>query len=99
MEKKRQARRWRKEEEQRREQLRSSQGKNASVINTSKGKNADMKLASQKQDAGGEGDVQIPTKLKEVIEESDDEYPLHFDEPDSLLEIFATLEEKNLFLI
>lgn len=43
--------------------------------------------------------MQIPTKLKEVIEESDDEYPLNFDEPDSLLEIFATLEEKNLFLI
>jgi hypothetical protein len=37
--------------------------------------------------------------LKEVIEESDDEYPIFFEEPDSLLEIFATLEEKNLFLI
>jgi hypothetical protein len=44
-------------------------------------------------------DVQIPNKLKEVIEESDDEYPLYLDETDQLLEIFSTLEEKNLFLI
>jgi hypothetical protein len=48
---------------------------------------------------GGENDVQIPTKLKEVIEESDEEYPLFFEDPDELLEIFSILEEKNLFLI
>lgn len=94
MERKRQIRRARKDEELKREQLRSSQGKSATL----KGKGNDKK-STQKQDAGGEGDVQIPTKLKDVIEESDDEYPLYFDEPDSLLEIFATLEEKNLFLI
>ena len=48
---------------------------------------------------GGENDVQIPSKLKEVIEESDEEYPIHFENPDELLEIFSILEEKNLFLI
>ena len=43
--------------------------------------------------------MQILSTLKEVIEESDEEYPLHFEFPDELLEIFSTLEEKNLFLI
>lgn len=46
-----------------------------------------------------ESEVQIPPKLKEVIEESDDEYPINFKDSDQLLEIFSTLEEKNLFLI
>ena len=46
-----------------------------------------------------DNDVIIPENLKEFIEESDDEYPLNFEEPDQLLEIFSTLEEKNLFLI
>lgn len=42
---------------------------------------------------GADGEVQIPTKLKEVIDESDDEYPLYFAEPEQLLEKFTTLEE------
>ena len=46
-----------------------------------------------------DNDVQIPAELRDVIEESDDEYPLHFEEPDQLIEMFSTLEEKNLFLI
>lgn len=46
-----------------------------------------------------ENEISIPQKLKDVIEESDDDYPLYFKKPDELLEIFATLEEKNLFLI
>jgi len=37
--------------------------------------------------------------LRDLIEESDDEYPLYFERSEDLLEIFATLEEKNLFLI
>lgn len=37
--------------------------------------------------------------MKELIEDSDDEYKPCFQHPDQLLEIFATLEEKNLFLI
>ena len=46
-----------------------------------------------------ENEVQIPPKLRDMIEDSDDEYPLYFNDPDELLEMFANLEEKNLFLI
>lgn len=52
----------------------------------------------QKAD-NGEGDVQIPPKLKDVIDDSDDDYPLFFEDTEELLEMFATLEEQNLFLI
>jgi len=34
-----------------------------------------------------------------VIEDSDNEYELFFENPDQLLDIFSNLEEKNLFLI
>ena len=43
--------------------------------------------------------MQIPNDLKELIEDPNDVYDLYFKNPDQLLEIFATLEEKNLFLI
>ena len=61
-----------------------------------KGKKGVSAAAAAKNE---ENDVQIPPKLKDVIEESDDEYPLTFRDPDQLLEMFSTLEEKNLFLI
>jgi hypothetical protein len=53
----------------------------------------------QQKTDNADGDVQIPLKLKEVIDDSDDDYPLYFKETEELLEMFATLEEKNLFLI
>jgi hypothetical protein len=34
-----------------------------------------------------------------VLEESDDEYKMPFEEPNDLMSIFENLEEKNLFLI
>jgi hypothetical protein len=37
--------------------------------------------------------------LREVIEDSGDEFEIPFKEPDQLMEIFSTLEEQNLFLI
>jgi hypothetical protein len=46
-----------------------------------------------------DNDVQIPADLREVIEDPNDDYEVYFEDPDQLLEIFATLEEKNLFLI
>ena len=46
-----------------------------------------------------DNDVSIPNDLKELIEDPNDVYDLYFKNPDQLLEIFATLEEKNLFLI
>lgn len=44
-------------------------------------------------------DVQIPKDLREVIEDSDNEYDLGFRDPDELMKIFTELEEKNLNLI
>lgn len=41
----------------------------------------------------------IPKDLRDLIEDSDDDYKPCFENPDQLLEIFAGLEEKNLFLI
>jgi hypothetical protein len=46
-----------------------------------------------------DNDVQIPADLREVIEDPNDDYEVYFEDPDQLLEIFGTLEEKNLFLI
>lgn len=44
-------------------------------------------------------DVQIPKDLREVIEDSDNEYDLGFRDPEELMKIFTELEEKNLNLI
>ena len=39
-------------------------------------------------------------ELQDILVDPDDiEYPLLMDDPDQLMEIFATLETKNLFLI
>lgn len=46
-----------------------------------------------------EAELNIPPELKDVIEDSDDELPLRFDDPSELMEIFSVLEEKNLNLI
>ncbi len=48
---------------------------------------------------GENNDVQIPKDLREVIEDSDNEYELYFRDPGQLMDIFSNLEEKNLFLI
>ena len=46
-----------------------------------------------------EAQLNMPQELKEIIEDSDDELPLRFNDPSDLMEIFNVLEEKNLFLI
>ena len=46
-----------------------------------------------------ESELNIPQSLKEIIEDSDDEIPLRFDNPNELMDIFTTFEEQNLFLI
>jgi len=43
--------------------------------------------------------LNIPQELKEIIEDSDDDLPLRFKDHNELMDIFSTLEEKNLFLI
>jgi hypothetical protein len=46
-----------------------------------------------------EADLNIPAELKEIIDDPDDDLQLKFDDPNDLMEIFTSLEEKNLFLI
>ena len=94
------------EEDLKREQMKSSQGKSTGAGGTGglkKGAGQDRRGMAMRSDGpgggGGENDVQIPSKLKDVIEESDEEYPIYFDDPEELIEIFSILEEKNLFLI
>ena len=53
-------------------------------------------------DSLGIGDLNIVLELKAIIEDSEDEgaaMPLRFTDPNELMEIFSTLEEKNLFMI
>ena len=38
-------------------------------------------------------------RLQQILNESEDDYPFPFKNPDELLEIFTTLEDQNLFLI
>ena len=46
-----------------------------------------------------EAELNIPKELKYIIDDSDDDIELGFTEPEELMEIFAHMEEKNLFLI
>lgn len=38
-------------------------------------------------------------KLREILEDSEEEYKVPFCDPQELLDIFSALEEQNLFLI
>ena len=40
-----------------------------------------------------------PSFEEEPLTSSDEEIPMHFEQPEQLMDIFSTLEEKNLFLI
>jgi hypothetical protein len=44
-------------------------------------------------------DLNIPQKLRDIIDDTDDNYRAPFKNPDELMAIFENLEEKNLFLI
>ena len=46
-----------------------------------------------------ESELNIPKDLKYIIDDSDDDIGIGFSEPEELMEIFAHMEEKNLFLI
>jgi hypothetical protein len=85
----------RREEQQRREQLSSSHGGLNNQERQNQAKKGKKKVGDTLQNKAdnGEGDVQIPAKLKDVIEDSDDDYPLFFEDTEELLEMFATLEE------
>ena len=44
-------------------------------------------------------DLNIPLKLREIIDDNDDDYKVPFQNAHELMDIFENLEEKNLFLI
>jgi len=46
-----------------------------------------------------EADLDIPPELRDIIEDSDDDFPLRFKDHNELIEIFSTLEENNLLEI
>ena len=46
-----------------------------------------------------EAELNIPTDLKNIIDDSDEEYPLRFKDENELIEIFSALEENNLLEI
>ena len=43
-----------------------------------------------------EQELNIAENLKEIIDDSDDEFPLWFNDHNELMEIFTTFEETNL---
>lgn len=54
-----------------------------------------------KNDLGGgwEQNLNIPQKLREIIDDTEDDYRVFFKTDSELMDIFENLEEKNLFLI
>ena len=46
-----------------------------------------------------EAELNIPAELKEIVEDSDDDFKLRFGSVSELMAIFSTLEENNLLEI
>lgn len=46
-----------------------------------------------------EADLNIPPELREIVDDSDDDFPLRFKDHNELNDIFSTLEENNLLEI
>jgi hypothetical protein len=46
-----------------------------------------------------EADLNIPPELREIVDDSDDDFPLKFKDHNELIDIFSTLEENNLLEI
>lgn len=46
-----------------------------------------------------EADLNIPPELREIVDDSDDDFPLRFKNHEELIDIFSTLEENNLLEI
>ena len=60
-----------------------------------RGNSRDEKSAA----ASLEADLNIPAELREIVDDSDNEFPLRFEQQDELMDIFTTLEENNLLEI
>lgn len=54
---------------------------------------------NQNTAASIEADLNIPPELKEIVDDSDDDFPLRFKDHNELIDIFSTLEENNLLEI
>ena len=46
-----------------------------------------------------EADLNIPSDLKEIVDDPNDDFPLRFRDHNELIDIFSTLEENNLLEI
>ena len=70
-------------------------------MNKGKGKrgNSRGQDGGQNVAASIEADLNIPADLKEIVDDSDDDFPLRFKDHNELIDIFSTLEENNLLEI
>jgi len=71
-----------------------------SMTKSIKGKTGRSTISSDKLSLDNlEAELNIPAALKEIIDDSDEDDQLRFTDHNDLMNIFTTLEEKNLFLI
>lgn len=66
-------------------------------------KKGSKERANSREDKGAaasiEADLNIPPELREIVDDSDDDFPLRFKDHNELMDIFSTLEENNLLEI
>jgi len=56
-------------------------------------------FGDMKDEFSWEADIQMAAKLRPLMDEDGNEYPLKLKTPHDLMQIFENLEEQNLFLI
>ena len=110
-EEKKEMQRIKEDKRQKREQLEKQKAQQEKLMKQQMSKNPATKQVTGKKGDKSRGndpknnqdnleaDLNIPPELKEIIEDSDDDLPLRFENPSDLMDIFTNLEEKNLFLI
>lgn len=64
-----------------------------------KDKRGASKDAQKQAQANLEADLNIPEELRDIVDDSDDDFPLRFKDHNELIDIFSTLEENNLLEI
>jgi hypothetical protein len=66
-------------------------------------KKTNKERGNSREDKGAaasiEADLNIPQELREIVDDSDDDFPLRFKDHNDLIDIFSTLEENNLLEI
>ena len=94
----------RQEEEQKNSQPQSQQMEKSGQGNMAKGKRGnsrgnDAAHGANNVAASIEADLNIPSDLKEIVNDPNDDFPLRFRDHNELIDIFSTLEENNLLEI